>query len=137
MKKKERNKMNTLVCAHNGKLRGAVLPLQTARGRERATSSVLFHSSLCFFYRCRKTNHEPLAVSVRTQTRTHTHMPTCYKRLYSQSDVPQVQAVFRHLALSEPHRLQLEDGEQLLSWVDDLTLQGMKTLRFMPCEIWQ
>lgn len=69
--------------------------------------------------------------------RAHTHMPTCYKRLYSQSDVPQVQAVFRHLALSEPHRLQLKDGEQLLSWVDDLTLQGMKTLRFMPCEIWQ
>lgn len=47
-----------------------------------------------------------------------------YVGMYSQSNVPQVQAVFGHLALSESHRLELKDGKQLLSRVDDLTLQG-------------
>lgn len=49
-----------------------------------------------------------------------------YEKLYSQGDVPQVQAVFRHLTLCKSHRLQLVYGEELLPWVDDLTLHRMK-----------
>ena len=45
-----------------------------------------------------------------------------YGRQYSQSDAPQVQAVFGHLALCKAHRLQLKHGEQLLPGVDDLAL---------------
>lgn len=92
-KKRKETKWILLFVLTMGNYEEQVLPLQTARGRERATSSVLFHSSLCFFYRRRKTNHEPLAVSVRTQRRTHTH--TC----------PHVTRGFTHRAMFLRYRL--------------------------------
>lgn len=45
-----------------------------------------------------------------------------YGRLYSQSNVPQFQTVFRHLTLCKAHRLELKHGKQLLPGVDDLAL---------------
>lgn len=45
-----------------------------------------------------------------------------YRRLYSQSNFPQVQTVFRHLTLCKAHRLELKHGKQLLPRVDDLAL---------------
>lgn len=50
-------------------------------------------------------------------------------RLYSQSNVPQVQAVFGHLTLCKAHRLELKHGEQLLPGVDDLALHTSHNMK--------
>lgn len=53
-------------------------------------------------------------------------VPSHHEKLYSQSNVPEAQTVFGHLALCKSHRLKLKYGEQLLPRVDDLTLLRMK-----------
>lgn len=64
-KKQLWTKTSSAVCVLNGKEWGPVLPWQTTHGPERATSSVLSHSNLGFFY-SRKSNRELLAVTATT-----------------------------------------------------------------------
>lgn len=107
------------------------LPLQTEHGLEMVTFSVLFHSDLCFFWKWEEKQNiscwppqRSLALHVMIRAQKWRDPGSCgaMGKWHSQGNVPQGQAVLRHLALCKVHRLQLEDGEELLPGVDDLAL---------------
>lgn len=120
----------TLFFPHSVELNQTLTFTNSAWARNGNFLSALPLKPLLFLEMKRETKHQPLAVSVLTGTRCYDSsngdavimVLLHYGRLYSQSDVPQVQAVFGHLALCKAHRLQLKYGKQLLPGVDDLAL---------------